>query len=75
MSVWVIIQSVWSDDEYYVWLGNIPHSMVDADTLADNIISDKFPDQDYKLFDVNEFLCLNQGPDLEIVLKFQPSQY
>ena len=66
-----IYQSVWSNNEYDVSLGNKPRDVMGIGALAENIISAKFPDDNDKLFDANEFIDLNQGPHPEIGLNFQ----
>ena len=48
--------------------------MVGPDALADNVFSSKFPDDIDKLFDGNEFIDLNQGPDPDMGLNFQGGQ-
>ena len=37
-------QSVWSDNEDGVLLGNKTHAVMGLDALAESIISDEFPD-------------------------------
>ena len=39
-------QSVWSDNEDGVLLGNNPHDVMGLDALAKSIISTEFPDDD-----------------------------
>ena len=39
-------KSVWSDNEDGVLPSSKPHGVMDLDALADNIVSDKFPDDD-----------------------------
>ena len=43
-------------------------------TTFDNNISSEFTDDDEKLFEANEFLYLNQGPDPDMGLNFQSMQ-
>ena len=69
-----ICQSVWSDNEYAVFLSNKPHDGMDLDALADNIILSKFPGENEELLGENEFLDLNEGPDPDVGLKFQERQ-
>ena len=69
-----VSQSGWYDDEYDVLLGNKPRDMLGLDTLADNIISADFPDDDEKFFDMNKFIGLNQGPDTDTGLNFLARQ-
>ena len=64
-------QSVWSDNEYDVSFGNNPRDVIGLDALDDNIISEKFPDDDEKLFGANEFIDLNQDPETGMGLNFQ----
>ena len=52
-------QSVWSDIEDYMQLGNKPCDVMGIEALANNIISDEFPDIDEELFDANKVLDLN----------------
>ena len=40
------------------------------DVLYDNIIPDESPDDDEELFDVNEFLDLNEDSDPDMGLNF-----
>ena len=63
-------QSVWSDNEYDVSLGNKPSDVMGLDTLSDNIILAELPDDDEEFFDANEFLDLNDDPDPDMGLNF-----
>ena len=69
-----IRQSVWYDNEDDVSLGNKTSDVMGLDALDKNIISDKFSDNEDKLFDANEFIKLNQGPDPDKGLNFQARQ-
>ena len=44
------------------------------DILAENDIAAKFTDNDEELFDANEFIDPNQGPNLDMSLNFQARQ-
>ena len=70
-----VSQSVWSDNEDDVSLGNKPRDMMGLDALADNIISADFTDDNEKLFNANEFIDLNEYTDPEMGLNFQYRQY
>ena len=52
-------------------LNKKPGDVVGLDTLAKNIISAKFPDNNDELFYTNEFLDLNQVSDPDMGLNFQ----
>ena len=66
-----VSQSVWSDNEDDVSLGNKPRDMMGLDALADNIISAEFTDDNEKLFNVHKFIDLNKDTDPEMGLNFQ----
>ena len=46
---------MWSGNEYGVLIGNKPCDMMGLDKLSDNVVSDKFPDDDEEFFDTNVF--------------------
>ena len=50
-----VCQAVWSNNEDGVSLGNKTYAVMSIDSLANNIISDDFTDDDEELFDANEF--------------------
>ena len=69
-----ICPSVWYNDEYDALIGNKTHDVVGPDELSDNIISSEIPDDGDELFDANEFLDLNQGPDPDMGFNLQTRQ-
>ena len=48
--------------------------MVGPDVLANNDIAEEFTNDNNNWFDVNEFIDLNQSPDLDMALKCQTKQ-
>ena len=70
----LVFQSVWSNNEYDVFLGNKPRDVIGIDALAENTISDQFPDDNEELFDANEFIDLNEDTEPDMGLDFQARQ-
>ena len=57
---------MWYDDEDDVLLGNTLCDVVGPEALTDNIISAEFPDDNDRLFNLNDFLDRNEGLDLDM---------
>ena len=57
-----------------MYCGETLFDVMGPDILAENDIAAKFTDNDEELFDANEFIDPNQGPNLDMSLNFQARQ-